>query len=101
MSRGKACLAGGLVAGALVAGAWRLYNQRTRVRVPSQEGLDDPEVTRAFARIAEMPQMRALRWYVAQRATRLASVGDALDLGCGPGHLALQLAKAAPELRVT
>jgi ubiquinone/menaquinone biosynthesis C-methylase UbiE len=98
-SRRWAILLAGLAAVGLAA-AWRVYSRRARERVASQEGLDDPAVARAFNRVAGMPQMRALRWFVVQRAVALRQEGQAADLGCGPGHLAIKLAQAAPALQV-
>lgn len=91
----------GLISGAALGAAWKLYSGRSREREPSLEGLDDAEVARGFDRVAAMPQMRLLRWYVSRRALRMVRSGSALDLGCGPGHLALRLARQAPGLDVT
>jgi ubiquinone/menaquinone biosynthesis C-methylase UbiE len=91
---------GGLIAAALFA-AWRVYGRRPRERVVSHEGLDDPDIAQAFNRIATMPQMALLRWFVARRAVTMVQAGQAADLGCGPGHLAIRLAQEAPGLRVT
>ncbi len=91
----------GLVSGAVLAGAWRLYDGRSRERVPSLEGIDDPEVARGFDRIAAMPQMRLLRWAISRRALGMVHSGSAVDLGCGPGHLVVSLARQSPELHVT
>jgi ubiquinone/menaquinone biosynthesis C-methylase UbiE len=99
--RGRTRLLGGMVVAAFVAAGWWLYSRRSRQRVPSQEGLDDPQVAEAFGRIARMPQMRLLRRYVARRAVEMAGRGEAVDLGCGPGHLAVRLAQQAPGLHVT
>jgi ubiquinone/menaquinone biosynthesis C-methylase UbiE len=96
----RIALFGGLVS-AILFGAWRVYSRRSLERVISHEGLDDPEVARAFNRIALMPQMRLLRWYVARRAVAMVPSGQAADLGSGPGHLAIKLAQAAPGLQVT
>lgn len=90
-----------LLAGGLAAAGWLVYSRRTRERIPGQEGLEDPQVTHAFNRIARMPQMRLLRWYAAQRALNLANFGKAVDLGCGPGFLVLEMAQQAPDLQVT
>jgi ubiquinone/menaquinone biosynthesis C-methylase UbiE len=95
-------LAGGLTTAFLLASAWRLYSQRSRERIPGFEELEDPEIAQAFNRVASMPQMRLLRRYVARRARALApGQGQAVDLGCGPGHLVFELARQAPELRIT
>jgi ubiquinone/menaquinone biosynthesis C-methylase UbiE len=81
------------------AGVW-VYSQRSRGRQVSIEGLDDPAVARGFNRIARMPQMALLRRYVAHRAGAMTSGGEAVDLGCGPGYLVVELARQSPDLRV-
>ena len=101
MRRALPGIVAGLAAGALLAAAWRLYDGRLRERRPSAEGLDDPEVARAFGRIARLPQMRLLRWFAARRALSMVRQGAALDLGCGPGDLVFLLARRAPDLHVT
>jgi len=93
-------LGGGIAIGVVVAGWWR-YRRRTKVRISSQEGLDDPAVAAGFNRIAQMPQMRLLRWYVAHRAASMMPRGAAADLGCGPGLLVTDLVRVAPDLHVT
>jgi len=64
------------------------------------EGLDDPEVARAYGWIAATPQMRLLRCLVARRAVAMKSQGLAADLGCGPGLLVVELARQAAGLEV-
>jgi len=91
----------GNLAIALIATGWWLYNGRPRERIPSRESLDDPEVARAFGRVAAMPQMQLLRWFVARRAVAMTGRGEAVGLGCGPGQLAIELARLAPGLHVT
>jgi ubiquinone/menaquinone biosynthesis C-methylase UbiE len=94
-------LSAGLLAGAVAAAGWRIYGQRTRERVPSAEGLDDPAIAQAYGRIAALPHMAFMRRLTAQRATALCAVGEAADIGCGAGQLAIELARQAPDLRVT
>lgn len=94
-------LAAGIAIGALAGAGLRRYAARPLGRVPSPEGLDDAEVARAFGRIAGMPQMYLLRAYVTGRALALQCSGEAADLGCGTGRLAVELAQRAPDLRVT
>jgi ubiquinone/menaquinone biosynthesis C-methylase UbiE len=96
-----AVLVPGFVGAALLAAAWSIYETRPRQRQPGHEALDDPAVSAAFNRIAAWPQMRLLRRLVLRRATALVERGDALDLGCGPGHLVVELAQRAPGLHVT
>jgi ubiquinone/menaquinone biosynthesis C-methylase UbiE len=102
MSRAAAriILVGGL-ATVVVGTAWQVFRRRSRERLPGQEGLDDPEVARAFGLIAIMPPMRLMRWFVARRAAALKQEGLAVDLGCGPGHLVIKLAQVAPAFHVT
>jgi len=97
-SRGKILFAG--VAALATAGAW-LYNCRPHDRIPSPESLDDPEVARAFGWVTRMPHMRLMRHMVASRAVQMASKGEAVDLGCGPGQLVMAIAGQAPDLHVT
>ena len=88
------------IVGFIFASGVRIYQSRTRNRVPSPESMDSPEVAAAFNRIASWPQMGVLRWYVAQRILRLTEKGEGADIGCGPGHLLFHLAKEAPALQL-
>jgi SAM-dependent methyltransferase len=113
----------GMAAGALIgAGLW-LYSQRPKGRIPTPEGIEDPEIARGFGWIARMPPMRLMRWLAVSRAIDLgeahfgeahfgeahfAATGEwpkaiyqAADLGCGPGWLVIELARRAPGLHVT
>ena len=98
--RQRIALLAGLTAAVLYE-AWRLYGRRSQERVVSDEGMDDPAVPQAFNRVAALPQMRLLRSFVARRAVAMKRSGQAADLGCGPGHLVIRLAQAAPGLQVT
>jgi ubiquinone/menaquinone biosynthesis C-methylase UbiE len=91
----------GVALGSLAVAGWRLYGRRSLERIPSQEGIDDPALARAYDRIMQLPHMALLRRFVAHRATDWVATGEAADLGCGPGYLAIELARCAPELRVT
>ncbi len=96
---------GGAAAAGLVAAAARIYRARTLDRRAGGEAIETQEVSDAFARIASLPQMRLLRLLAISRSLALlhptGARGQAVDLGCGPGHLAVELAEAAPDLRVT
>ncbi len=94
-------LTAGLLTGVLVIGGRRIYGRRSLERISSQEGLDDPDVAQAYGRMAAMPQMALMRRLVARRAAALCALGEAVDIGCGTGSLAIELARQAPELHVT
>jgi hypothetical protein len=80
VKRKNAYSGGSLVTAALVAVGWWLYSRHPRERVPSQESLGDPDVARAFNRVAALPQMRLLRWFVTPRNQR-----DPVWRSCRPG----------------
>jgi ubiquinone/menaquinone biosynthesis C-methylase UbiE len=91
-----------LVAGAAALATLRVLSDRVarierRVR---QEAIESPEITRGFLRVSEMPQMRLMRAVVARRAVGGLQDGRVLDMGSGPGHLAIGMAHLAPKLAV-
>lgn len=90
-----------LILTALLSAAYRIFQARERERVPSPESMDSPAVAAAFNRVAGWPQMRLLRWYVVRRIKNLVQRGEAVDIGCGPGHLIFDLARQVPDLQLT
>jgi ubiquinone/menaquinone biosynthesis C-methylase UbiE len=99
---GDICLPGIPFVAILLAGAWRLYSRRPRQRIPGDHvEIDDPELAEGFNRVARMPQMKLMRWFVARRATDMVAHGEAIDLGCGPGYLVAEMVRQAPGLHVT
>lgn len=91
----------GVALGSLAVAGWRLYRRRSLDRIPSQEGIEDLAAARAYGRIMRLPHVALLRKFVARRATALVNTGEAADLGCGPGYLAIEMARWAPDLHVT
>ena len=85
----------------LLAGLWRVFDRRTQERIPSPEGIEDPEVAAAFEWVSRTPQMRLMRNFVVSQAAVLKDQGEAVDLGCGSGQLAIEMARKAPGLHVT
>lgn len=96
----SAALKGALLA-ALTVLAVQVYRQRRIERTPSLEAIDDPSVERFFSFVSKLPHMVLMRKWVAERAVRLMPRGAAADLGCGPGLLVVEMAKRAPELKLT
>jgi ubiquinone/menaquinone biosynthesis C-methylase UbiE len=70
-------------------------------RAPGHESLDNEQVAEAFERVSAYPPMWLLRAYVVRKALALTTSGEAADLGCGGGRLAVDLARRCPKLRVT
>ena len=85
---------------ALISAAVVIYKRRRLERVVSPEGLDDPDVARGFERISHLPHMAVLRWLLARRIMKYRKEGTVLDIGCGPGLMAVGLAGMAPGLTV-
>jgi ubiquinone/menaquinone biosynthesis C-methylase UbiE len=86
----------------LAAGVgWWLYDRRPRQRIPGGEGMDDAAMAEQFAEVAVNPSWRLFRRWLVRRALGLTSQGRAIDLGCGPGYLVVDLAAQAPGLSVT
>ncbi|MBI4499192.1 MAG: class I SAM-dependent methyltransferase [Chloroflexi bacterium] len=91
----------GLVVLVAVAAARAISALRPRQRVPHRMApIAEPEMVQAYARVAQMPQMRVMSAWVARNALRDKRFKRALDLGCGPGWLALELARMQPGLAV-
>ncbi len=84
-----------------LAGLWRVFDRRLRQRLPSPEGIDDPDIAGAFEWVTKMPPMRWMCRYVTMNALQMIDFGEAIDLGCGAGQLVIELAMHAPHLHVT
>src|SRR3972149_6739530 len=69
-------------------------------RSPGPEGIEDPQVARAYDRISRMPQFQALRRIIVSRLSERPPSGALPDIGCGPGLLTTQIALRYPSLHV-
>ena len=85
----------------LLTALWRVFDRRSRERIPGQEGIEDPEIASAFEWVSRTPQMRWLRHFVISQAVVLKNHGEAVDLGCGAGQLVMEMAQKAPGLHMT
>jgi ubiquinone/menaquinone biosynthesis C-methylase UbiE len=70
-------------------------------RKPGFEGIESPEVVRAFDRISRWPQFRLLRWLVLREISIYRPEGSIVDIGCGPGYLIKLITRKFPALDVT
>ncbi|MHB1414999.1 MAG: class I SAM-dependent methyltransferase [Chloroflexota bacterium] len=85
---------------ALRAQAREHLRERFREPTSSLETAEDVAVAEAYLRVSSMPQFNLLREYVARRVLTSLPISRALDVGSGPGHLAIKLAQRAPGLEV-
>jgi ubiquinone/menaquinone biosynthesis C-methylase UbiE len=91
----------GLFIVVLLTALWRVFDRRSRERIPGQEGIEDPEIAAAFEWVSRTPQMRWIRHFVISQAALLKDHGEAVDLGCGAGQLVMEMARKAPGLHMT
>jgi len=74
-----------------------------RVKLPRQasfEGIEDEEVVHAYDRISRWPQFKLLRQLVVRELKAHNPEGTLADIGCGPGYLIANMAKAFPRLSI-
>ncbi len=55
-------------------------------RSPTIEGLDSPEVAKAFDKMSDILPFRILRKRIISRIRKLNPSGRLIDAGCGPGN---------------
>ncbi len=81
---------------ALIFGLPRKKNKR----IPNIEGLDSPEVAKAFNRMTKLPPFKILYNKVVSQIKKYNPKGKLADVGCGAGNLVLKIAKKIPELDI-
>jgi ubiquinone/menaquinone biosynthesis C-methylase UbiE len=69
-------------------------------RKPSIEGIDSPEVARAFEKVTNLLPFKILHKRVIKRLNKLNPCGRLLDIGCGSGNLIVQIAAKFPHLEL-
>jgi len=69
-------------------------------RKPNIEGLDNPEVAKAFEKMTNILPFRLLRKKVLSKLKDFNPKGTLVDLGCGSGNLLIQIAESFPDLNL-
>ncbi|MFX0037633.1 MAG: class I SAM-dependent methyltransferase [Candidatus Hermodarchaeota archaeon] len=67
-------------------------------RVPSIEAIEDPDVVKAFERMANILPFKLLRRKVVSTIKKLNPTGTLVDVGCGSGNLIIQISKRFSNL---
>ncbi|MBM2826820.1 MAG: putative methyltransferase [Dehalococcoidia bacterium] len=75
-------------------------DKRSKDRIASRGPIESPEAAEAYAKVAALPPYRMLTNWLASRALWGVKGGRALDIGCGNGWLALELARRRPDMEV-
>jgi ubiquinone/menaquinone biosynthesis C-methylase UbiE len=70
-------------------------------RDPRKEGANDDESTRAYDQVSRGLVFEVLRLLALTKLKRYQPQGILVDAGCGPGNLALVIAKEYPQLKIT
>lgn len=69
-------------------------------RKPNIEGLDNPEVAKAFEKMTNILPFRLLRKKVLSKLKDFNPKGTLVDIGCGSGNLIIQIAESFPDLNL-
>ena len=76
------------------------FHRVEQPRIPSFEGIEDPQTTRAYDQISRWPQFRMVRLMIDRKLAGYSPVGTLADIGCGPGYLTTLIAQRHPHLQV-
>ena len=76
------------------------FPRKKSERIPSFEGLDDPDVAKSFEKMASFFPFKILRRRVISELKKLNPKGTLVDIGCGTGHLIVQIAEHFPTLEL-
>ena len=69
-------------------------------RKPIIEGIDSPEVAKAFEKMTNFLPFKILHKKILGRIDKLNPRGRLLDIGCGSGNLIIQIAEKFPHLEL-
>jgi ubiquinone/menaquinone biosynthesis C-methylase UbiE len=76
----------------------------TRLNIPrdpdQEEEMEDPESVRAYDAVSHWKLYSIIRYLVIRQLDMRQPRGTLLDIGCGPGHLALAIARKYPCLKI-
>ncbi len=75
-----------------------------RLKIPrdlSREGIDDHESILAYDRVSRWLLFSVIRYFIIKRLKECRPEGLMIDIGCGPGYLALAIAGKYPQIKIT
>ena len=74
--------------------------RKKNARKPSIEGLDDPEIAKAFEKMTNLVPFKILRRRILSKLKKYSLEGKLVDLGCGSGNLLILISKIYPNLKL-
>ena len=74
--------------------------RKKSMRKPNIEGIENPEVAKAFAKMTNILPFKILRKKVIVRINKLNPTGRLFDVGCGSGNLIIEISKKLPHLEL-
>jgi len=72
--------------------------RKKNLRKPSIEGIDDPDVAKAFEKMTNFIPFKILRRRILSELKKYSFTGKLVDLGCGSGNLIVLISKNYPNL---
>jgi ubiquinone/menaquinone biosynthesis C-methylase UbiE len=70
-------------------------------RDPGKEGIDDNDSVLAYDQVSRWFIFSIIRYLAIRQLNKYSVGGDVVDAGCGPGYLALSIARQFPQTRIT
>ncbi|MFC1956632.1 class I SAM-dependent methyltransferase [Chloroflexota bacterium] len=67
-------------------------------QIGSDEGIDDADIIQAYDRISKWPQFKVIRRIIVNELKRHHPRNTLVDVGCGPGYLLVDMARAFSDL---
>ena len=74
--------------------------RKNSMRKPNVEGIENPEVAKAFAKMTNILPFKILRKKVIVRINKLNPTGRLFDVGCGSGNLIIEISEKLPHLEL-
>ncbi|MBN2238475.1 MAG: methyltransferase domain-containing protein [Dehalococcoidales bacterium] len=82
----------------LFPGFGRVHAERV---IGTEEGIEDSDTVDSYEKTSRMLPFRLLRKLAVCRLKKLKPKGMMADLGCGPGYITGEIARALPKLKIT
>lgn len=76
------------------------YHRVNVERKPHAERIEEKQAVQAYDRVNSRPEFRFLRRKILEQLKNRRPEGVLVDVGCGPGYLAYNIAKSLPDLHI-